>query len=143
MRSGLGPIRPCIRAAPSSGVGSAQTAWIDGPAAPPAQAGAAEDGVRAGRYGPDRDCNHIDLPLGTGPIGKWPGRTAKKDALRRCITTMGHRHVRVRQRADRYAHPAPMQGEIAPNSRRGTIAASAAKIAAIACHCRFWRGDAG
>ena len=39
-------------------------------------------------------------------------RTAKKDALRRCITTRGHRHVRVRQRADRYAHCAPMQGEM-------------------------------
>jgi hypothetical protein len=46
---------------------SAQTAWVDGPSAPPPQAGAAQDGVRAGRYGPHRDCNHIDLPLGTGP----------------------------------------------------------------------------
>ena len=56
-----------VRAAPR-GVGSAQTAWIGDPAAPPTQAGAAENGVRAGRDGPDRDCNHIDLPLGTGPI---------------------------------------------------------------------------
>lgn len=45
----------------------AQTAWIDGPATAPTQAGAAQDGLRAGRDGPHRDCNHIDLPLGTGP----------------------------------------------------------------------------
>jgi hypothetical protein len=44
----------------------AQTAWIGGPAAPPALAGAAQGGFSTGRYGPHRDCNHIDLPLGTG-----------------------------------------------------------------------------
>ena len=49
---------------------------------------------------------------GPAPSRQRAGRTAKKDALRRCITTMGHRHVRVRQRADRYAHCAPMQGEM-------------------------------
>jgi hypothetical protein len=39
------------------------------------------------------------------------GRAAKKDALRRCITTMGHRHVRVRRDPDRYAHLTVTQGE--------------------------------
>src|SRR5579864_5945481 len=34
-----------------------QTAWVDGPAAAPALAGAAKKRVRAGRDGPDRDCN--------------------------------------------------------------------------------------
>ena len=53
----------------------AQTAWIGGPATPPTQAGAAENGVRAGRDGPDRDCNHIDLPLGTGKRAGLPKRT--------------------------------------------------------------------
>jgi len=52
-----------------------QTAWIGGPAAPPAPAGAAQDGVRAGRNGPDRNCNHIDLPLGTGGDTGRPKRT--------------------------------------------------------------------
>ncbi len=31
---------------------------------------------------------------------------------------MGHRHVRVRQRPDKYAHRAPMQGEIVPSCSR-------------------------
>jgi hypothetical protein len=43
------------------------------------------------------------------------GRAAKKDALRRCITTMGHRHVRVRRDPDRYAHLLATQGEISKN----------------------------
>jgi hypothetical protein len=55
---------------PRRGAVLAQTAWIGDPAAPPPLASAAESGVRAGRYGPHRDCNHIDLPLGTGPTPK-------------------------------------------------------------------------
>ena len=54
---------------------SAQTAWIGSPPAPPPEAGAAQDGVRAGRDGPHRDCNHIDLPLGTGRQAGLPKRT--------------------------------------------------------------------
>jgi hypothetical protein len=81
----------------------------------------------------------------SGPAtpGKRAGQTAKKDALRRCITTMGHRHVRVRQRADRYAHRAPLQGEIVPASRPSMVAADAVKIAAIACHSRSCGEDTG
>src|ERR1051326_6022832 len=55
------------------GVTSAQTAWIGDSAGPPAQAGTAQSGGRAGRYGPHRDCNHIDLPLGTGAIAGSAG----------------------------------------------------------------------
>src|SRR5437588_5144627 len=48
----------------------------------------------------------------SGPAhGDSPGRAAKKDALRRCITTMGHRHVRVRRDPDRYADLPATQGE--------------------------------
>jgi hypothetical protein len=38
-------------------------------------AGASERGVRGGRDGPQRDCNHIDLPLGTGIQAGLPKRT--------------------------------------------------------------------
>src|SRR5205807_1768772 len=58
--------RPRPNEWPRRGAPSAQTAWIGSPAAPPASAGAAQDALKAGRCGPDRDCNHIDLPLGTG-----------------------------------------------------------------------------
>ena len=44
-------------------------------AAPPAKAGAAQNGVRTGLYRPHRDCNHIDLPLGTGIEAGLPKRT--------------------------------------------------------------------
>jgi len=52
-----------------------QTAWIGDPAAAPTPAGAGQDRVRAGRYGPRRDCNHIDLPLGTRNSAGLPKRT--------------------------------------------------------------------
>ena len=92
----------------------AQTAGIGDPAAPPALAGAAQCGVRAGRDGPASGLQPYRPPSRDRPPRQADGRTAKKDALRRCITTMGHRHVRVRQRADRYAHRAPMQGKMCP-----------------------------
>src|SRR5438309_1052919 len=66
----------------------------------------------------------------SGPAhGDLLGRAAKKDALRRCITTMGHRHVRVRREPDRYADPPGTQGEtrgktrlnLAADSRYGLI----------------------
>jgi hypothetical protein len=53
----------------------AQTARIGDPRTPPAAARAAQIGFRRGRDGPCRDCNHIDLPLGTGGDTGLPKRT--------------------------------------------------------------------
>src|SRR5580704_5346214 len=74
-RLAAGPLPPVARARYDavSAIGSrrsvcsAQTAWIGSPGTPAALAGAAQGGVRVGRDGPRWDCNHIDLPLGTGP----------------------------------------------------------------------------
>src|SRR5215469_10748652 len=58
----------------------------------------------------------------SGPASwRFPGRAAKKDALRRCITTMGHRHVRVRREPDRYAYLAATQGRISKNEALVTM----------------------
>ncbi|CCC98553.1 protein of unknown function [Azospirillum baldaniorum] len=43
---------------------------------------------------PAVESQHAYLPLGTGPLMTG---SAKKDAVRRCITTEGHWHVRVRR----------------------------------------------
>src|SRR4051794_3533562 len=64
------------------------------------------------------------------------GRAAQKDALRRCITTMGHRHVRVRQRVDRYAHPTAMQGETAPGEQDRSAAARQVRSLFVEPDCR-------
>ena len=61
--------------------------------APPALAGAAQYGiragdVRAGRDGPARDCNHIDLPLGTGPPRQADGPDCQKGR----VTSLHNHH---------------------------------------------------
>jgi hypothetical protein len=81
--------------APRSGArGSTQTTRFDGSAATATAGNPVQpvSGFSPGRCGPASDSNHIDLPLGTRSTTTG---SSKKDALRRCITTMGHRHVRI------------------------------------------------
>ena len=83
-----------------------------------ARAGGCRGGRRQGRaLRPSSGLQPYRPPSRDRPHERWDGRTAKKDALRRCITTMGHRHVRVRQRPDRYAAIRRMQAEIAAGLR--------------------------
>jgi len=65
---------------------SAQTARFTGSSTTAAAGNPDQPGriVGPGRCGPESFSNHIDLPLGTGPLLTG---SAKKDALRRCITT--------------------------------------------------------
>ena len=72
-----------------------------GKAGPGAHAGKTAPRAKASMSGyglpsesPAVESQHAYLPLGTGPLMTG---SAKKDAVRRCITTEGHWHVRVRR----------------------------------------------
>ena len=88
---------------------SGQTTRIAGggpAAAATGDADQARGDVGPGRDGPVSESNHNRHSL-SGPVHETG--SAKKDALRRCITTKGHRHVRVRRESDTYAEMMEMQ----------------------------------
>jgi hypothetical protein len=89
---------------------SAQTARFTGSSATAAAGNPDHPGciVGPGRCGPASFSNHIDLPLGTGPLD----RLCQKGRVTSLHNHKGHRHVRVRRDFVKYAHLAAMQEKI-------------------------------